>query len=66
MAGKDCLPGICQTIIDRIKDGFSSEQAILYQQQFDFFNRLINISGLVKPFKKEERKGEIMKYVSVG
>ena len=41
-------------------------QATLYKQQFDFFYRLINISGLVKPFKKEDRKEEIMKHVAVG
>lgn len=63
--GEDLLPQICQKIIDRIKNGFSPAQALLYNQQFEFFNKLINISGLVKPFKKEDRKGEIMKYVSV-
>ena len=41
-------------------------QSTLYRQQFDFFYRLINISGLVKSFKKEDRKAEIMKYVKVG
>ena len=60
------MPAICQSIIRRIKSGMSPAQEVLYKQQFEFFNRLINISGLVKPLKKEDRKAEIMKYVSVG
>ena len=53
-------------MIDRIKSGFTPAQATLYSQQFAFFNKLINISGIAKAYKKEERKGVITQYLIVG
>ena len=44
----------------------SPAQEVLYKQQFEFFNRLIDISGLAKAYKKEERKGVITQYLKVG
>ena len=53
-------------MLGRIKSGFTPAQATLYSQQFEFFNRLIDISGLAKAYKKEERKGVITQYLKVG
>lgn len=53
-------------MIERIKSGFTTAQATLYRQQFEFFNQLINISGVAKAYKKEERKGVIVEYLKAG
>lgn len=43
----------------RIIDGFSSEARDLFEREFDFFDKVTSISGVLFPLPKEERRAGI-------
>lgn len=49
------LPILRQKIID----GFTPEARDLFQREFDFFDKVTSISGVLYPLPKEERRAGI-------
>jgi len=52
------LPVIRQKIID----SFTPEARDLFRRQFDFFDKVTSISGVLFPLPKEERRAGIKRY----
>ena len=49
---------------DRIIDGFTLKAHDLFNREFDFFDKVTSISGVLFPLAKEERRAGIRRYVS--
>lgn len=54
------LPFVRQLIID----GFTPKARDLFQREFDFFDKVTSISGVLYPVPKEERRAGIRRYAS--
>lgn len=58
--------GSFQTLLpmvrQRIIDGFNPKALDLFQREFDFFDKVTNISGALYPLPKEERRAGIRRY----
>lgn len=50
------------TVRQRIIDGFNPKALDLFQREFDFFDKVTNISGVLFPLPKEERRAGIRRY----
>lgn len=46
----------------RIIESFSSEALDLFEREFDFFDKVTSISGVLFPLPKEERRAGIRRY----
>lgn len=55
---QDMLPDVRQ----RILDGFTPKAHDLFQREFDFFDKVTSISGVLFPLPKEERRAGIRRY----
>jgi phosphatidylinositol 4-kinase A len=55
------LSTICEDFFVDIVINFSKEQFKLYEEEFEFFDKLTNISGYLVPFDKPLRKDELRK-----
>ena len=49
---------------DRIIDGFTPKAHDLFNREFDFFDKVTSISGVLFPLAKEERRAGIRRYAS--
>lgn len=49
----------------RIIDSFTPKALDLFQREFDFFDKVTSISGVLFPIPKEERRAGIRKYVPI-
>lgn len=49
----------------RILDGFSPKALDLYRREFDFFDQVTSISGVLFPLPKDERRAGIKRYYSI-
>lgn len=56
------LPVVRQRIID----GFSPKALDVFQREFDFFDKVTSISGVLFPLPKEERRAGIKRCVLGG
>lgn len=54
------LPAVREHIIE----GFSPKALDLFRREFDFFDKVTSISGVLFPLPKEERRAGIKKYTS--
>jgi len=52
------LPVVRQRIID----GFTTKALNLFHREFDFFDKVTSISGVLYPLSKEERRAGIRRY----
>ncbi|KAK8793436.1 hypothetical protein WA158_004795 [Blastocystis sp. Blastoise] len=57
---KDPLPDLCNSLKDKVINSLSPAEKKFFDQEFSFFQRLIDISGELKQFQKEERKTAIV------
>lgn len=55
---QELLPLVRQHIID----GFSPKALDIFQREFDFFDKVTSISGVLFPLPKEERRAGIRRY----
>ena len=46
---------------DRIQNGLSGAALGFFQREFTFFKKVTEISGIIRPFPKVERKAECLK-----
>ena len=46
---------------DKIIDGFSPKARAIFQREFDFFDKVTSISGVLFPIPKEDRRAGIRK-----
>lgn len=54
----ELLPAVRQ----RIVDGFSPKALDIFTREFDFFDKVTSISGVLYPLPKEERRAGIRRY----
>lgn len=54
----ELLPAVRQ----RIVDGFNPKALDLFRREFDFFDKVTSISGVLYPLPKEERRAGIRRY----
>lgn len=54
----ELLPAVRQHIID----GFSPKALDIFNREFDFFDKVTSISGVLYPLPKEERRAGIKRY----
>lgn len=47
---------------EKIIDGFNPKARDVFQREFDFFDKVTSISGVLYPLPKEERRAGIRKY----
>lgn len=55
---QELLPLVRQHIID----GFTPKALDMFQREFDFFDKVTSISGVLFPLPKEERRAGIRRY----
>ncbi|KAJ0010169.1 hypothetical protein Pint_34609 [Pistacia integerrima] len=59
-AGKNkSFQALLPTVRQHIIDGFTSRALELFQREFDFFDKVTSISGVLFPLPKEERRARI-------
>ena len=46
----------------RIVDGFNPKALDVFQREFDFFDKVTSISGVLFPLPKDERRAGIRRY----
>lgn len=54
----ELLPAVRQHIID----GFNPKALDIFKREFDFFDKVTSISGVLYPLPKEERRAGIKRY----
>jgi len=54
----ELLPAVRQLIID----GFNAKARDIFKREFDFFDKVTSISGVLYPLPKEERRAGIRRY----
>lgn len=57
---QELLPLVREHIID----GFSPKALELFKREFDFFDKVTSISGVLFPLPKDERRAGIRRYIS--
>lgn len=50
---------------EHIIDGFTPKALDLFKREFDFFDKVTSISGVLFPLPKEERRAGIRRYFSL-
>lgn len=58
-AFQSLLPAVRQKIVD----GFTQEARDMFEREFDFFDKVTSISGVLFPLPKEERRAGIKRYL---
>jgi len=56
----ELLPAVRQRIID----GFNTKALDIFKREFDFFDKVTSISGVLFPLPKEERRAGIRRYLA--
>lgn len=50
---------------EHIIDGFTPKALDLFKREFDFFDKVTSVSGVLYPLPKEERRAGIRRYSSL-
>lgn len=57
--------GLLPVVREHIIDGFNPKARDMFRREFDFFEKVTSISGVLYPLPKEERRAGIRRYLSV-